>query len=49
MFPKIWYQIYYQIAKISQDWRHFMIIKVVSEFNVGNTLGMEKRLTTTKQ
>ena len=27
----IWYQIYYQIAKINQDWYHFMISTVVSD------------------
>ena len=31
MFPTIWYQIYYQIAKISQDWNHFMILDAFSD------------------
>ena len=31
MFPTMWYQIYYKIAKISQDWHHFMIMEVVSD------------------
>ena len=30
MFPTVWYQIYNQIAKISQDWHYFMILEVVS-------------------
>ena len=40
MFPKIWYQIYYQTAKTSQDWHHFMIMEVVSD--LGDTLRREK-------
>ena len=35
MFPTIWYQIYYQIAKISQDWNHFMILDAFSDFTKG--------------
>ena len=31
MFPTTWYQIYYQTAKISKDWNHFMILEVVSD------------------
>ena len=27
----IWYQIYYQIAKIGQDWNHFMIVDAFSD------------------
>ena len=31
MFPQIWYQIYFQTAKISDDWHHFMILEVESD------------------
>ena len=31
MFPTIWYQIYYQIAKTNQDWHYLMIMQVVSD------------------
>ena len=30
MFPTTWYQIYYQIAKISQDWDHIVILDAFS-------------------
>ena len=37
MFPTIWYQIYYQIAKTNQDLHHFMIMEVVSDLTKEHT------------
>ena len=48
MFPTIWYQIYYQIAKTSQDWHHFMIMDIISDLTQETHYAGEK-ITTTKQ